>query len=250
MLKFNKILSYPISVIYYLCFAICLFVFHPIQWILFNVFGYQPHKKSVDVLNWFLMRCLNVLGSGFKAEMNTNLPAGSPVVIVSNHQSMWDIPPIVWHLRKYHPKFISKKSLGKGVPSVSYNLRHGGSILIDRKNKEESIEKIENFTRYLLENNRAGVIFAEGTRSKSNEIKAFKRGGLETLFENMKSGYVIPVSIKDSWKFQRWGMFPIQLGVKAKIIAHPAIKIDSMSVDELIDKVEGIVREGVNNADE
>lgn len=230
-----------------MCFAICLLVFHPIQWFLFNVFGYKAHKKSVDVLNWFLIRCLNILGSNFSAEMNSNLPAGVPVVIVSNHQSMWDIPPVVWYFRKYHPKFISKKSLGKGVPSVSYNLRHGGSILIDRKNKEESIEKIEKFAQYLVDNNRAGVIFAEGTRSRSNEIKDFKRGGLETLFANMKTGYVIPVSIKDSWKLQRWGMFPIQLGVNAKIIAHPAIKIESLGTTELIDKVEETIRKGMNS---
>lgn len=247
MLKLNKIISYPLSVIHYICFAICLLVFHPIQWFLFNVFGYKAHKKSVDVLNWFLIRCLNILGSNFSAEMNSNLPAGVPVVIVSNHQSMWDIPPVVWYFRKYHPKFISKKSLGKGVPSVSYNLRHGGSILIDRKNKEESIEKIEEFAQYLVDNNRAGVIFAEGTRSRSNEIKDFKRGGLETLFANMKTGYVIPVSIKDSWKLQRWGMFPIQLGVNAKIIAHPAIKIESLGTAELIDKVEETIRKGMNS---
>lgn len=247
MLKLNKIISYPLSVIHYICFAICLLVFHPIQWFLFNVFGYKAHKKSVDVLNWFLIRCLNILGSNFSAEMNSNLPAGVPVVIVSNHQSMWDIPPVVWYFRKYHPKFISKKSLGKGVPSVSYNLRHGGSILIDRKNKEESIEKIEKFAQYLVDNNRAGVIFAEGTRSRSNEIKDFKRGGLETLFANMKTGYVIPVSIKDSWKLQRWGMFPIQLGVEAKIIAHPAIKIESLGTTELIDKVEETIRKGMNS---
>lgn len=247
MLKLNKIISYPLSVIHYICFAICLLVFHPIQWFLFNVFGYKAHKKSVDVLNWFLIRCLNILGSNFSAEMNSNLPAGVPVVIVSNHQSMWDIPPVVWYFRKYHPKFISKKSLGKGVPSVSYNLRHGGSVLIDRKNKEESIEKIEKFAQYLVDNNRAGVIFAEGTRSRSNEIKDFKRGGLETLFANMKTGYVIPVSIKDSWKLQRWGMFPIQLGVNAKIIAHPAIKIESLGTAELIDKVEETIRKGMNS---
>ncbi|HEX8014157.1 MAG TPA: 1-acyl-sn-glycerol-3-phosphate acyltransferase, partial [Flavobacterium sp.] len=28
----QKIVSYPISVIYYLCFGLCLVVFHPIQW--------------------------------------------------------------------------------------------------------------------------------------------------------------------------------------------------------------------------
>src|SRR5690554_6353518 len=132
MLKLNKIISYPLSVIHYISFAICLLVFHPIQWFLFNVIVYKASLKYVDVLNWFLIRCLNMLGRNFSARMNSNVPAGVPVLIVSNHQSVCDIPPVVWYFRKYHPKFISKESLGKRVPSVSYTLRHRGSISIDR----------------------------------------------------------------------------------------------------------------------
>ena len=44
----EKLLSYPLSVVYYFCFGLCLVIFHPIQWICINVFGYQAHKKSVD----------------------------------------------------------------------------------------------------------------------------------------------------------------------------------------------------------
>ena len=63
-------------------------------------------------------------------------------MIVANHQSMNDIPPIIWYLRKHHPKFVSKMELGKGIPSVSYNLVHGGSVLIDRKNSKQAIGQI------------------------------------------------------------------------------------------------------------
>lgn len=51
----EKIISYPLSVIYYLLFGITLVFFHVVQWICFNLFGYKAHKKSVDVLSfsWF-----------------------------------------------------------------------------------------------------------------------------------------------------------------------------------------------------
>ena len=68
-----------------------------------------------------------------------------PLIIVSNHQSMNDIPPIIWYMRKYHPKFVSKIELGKGIPSVSYNLRHGGSALIDRKDSKQALVAIARF---------------------------------------------------------------------------------------------------------
>lgn len=242
-----KILSYPVSVIYYLLFGLTIVIFHPVQWICFNWFGYQAHKKSVDWLNWCLLRCQNILGTTFKTDIKVDVPAGVPVIIVSNHQSMWDIPPIIWFLRKYHPKFISKKELGSGIPSISYNLRHGGSVLIDRKDSRQALAAIEGFAAYLNENKRGGVIFPEGTRSKTGIPKPFRRSGLEMLFKNMPDAYVIPVSINNSWKLQRWGVFPIQLGVKFRIIAHPAVKTADFDVSELIDKVEKTITSSVYN---
>lgn len=234
----SKIISYPFSVMFYLLFGITILVFHPVQWVCFNWFGYTAHKKSVDCFNWTLLRCLNVLGTTFHVDIDPNIPRNVPIIIVSNHQSMWDISPLSWYLRKYHPKFISKVELGKGIPSVSYNLRHGGSILIDRKNPRQAIVELVKFSKYLQKFKRSGVIFPEGTRSKTGVPKPFRRTGLQTLFKKIPDGYVVPVTINNSWKLQRRGMFPIQLGVRLEIIAHPAIKIADFDIEMLIDKVE------------
>lgn len=236
-----KIISYPFSVLFYLFFGLTILVFHPIQWIAFNWFGYSAHKKTVDVFNWTLLRCINVLGTTFHVEISDTIPRDVPLIIVSNHQSMWDISPISWYLRKYHPKFISKVELGKGIPSISFNLRNGGSILIDRKNPRQAIVEMVKFSKYLQEFKRSGVIFPEGTRSKTGVPKPFRRTGLQTLFKKIPDGYVVPVTINNSWKLQRNGMFPIQMGVRLEMIAHPAIKISDYEVEALIDKVEAIV---------
>ena len=236
-----KIISYPFSVLFYLLFGITILVFHPIQWAAFNWFGYTAHKKTVDIFNWTIMRCLHALGTTFHVDINTKVPDNVPIIIVSNHQSMWEISTISWFLRKYHPKFISKVELGKGIPSISFNLRHGGSILIDRNNPRQAIVEMMKFSKYLQKYNRSGVIFAEGTRSKDGVPKPFRRSGLQTLFKKIPEGYVMPVTINNSWKLQRWGMFPMQLGVRFELLAHPAIKISDFEVEELIDKVEEIV---------
>ena len=47
----RKLLAYPLTIIYYVFFGLSLVIFHPIQWVCLNVFGYQAHKKSVDILN-------------------------------------------------------------------------------------------------------------------------------------------------------------------------------------------------------
>lgn len=193
------------------------------------------------------MRCLNVLGTTFHTRIDCEVPENVPVIIVSNHQSMWDIPPISWYFRKYHPKFISKVELGSGIPSVSYNLKHGGSILIDRKNPRQAIVEMVKFSKYLQKFNRSGVIFPEGTRSKTGVPKPFRRTGLQTLFKKIPDGYVIPVTLNNSWRLQRWGLFPIQLGVRLELTAHPAIRISDFEVEALIDKVEETVTSIIHN---
>jgi 1-acyl-sn-glycerol-3-phosphate acyltransferase len=129
----QKIISYPLSILYYLLFGFTLVFFHPVQWICFHLFGYQAHKKSVDILSFFLVANTYVLGTRYKIENRESIPNDVPLIIASNHQSLYDITTISWFLRKTHPKFISKIELGKGIPSISYNLNHGGSVLINRK---------------------------------------------------------------------------------------------------------------------
>src|SRR5690606_41438037 len=94
---------------YYFFLSISLLLFHPIQWVCLNLFGYQAHKTSVDVLQWFLMRSANILGTTFNVKGREYLPIDKPIIYVSNHQSMFDIVSIIWFLRKTHPKFVSKK---------------------------------------------------------------------------------------------------------------------------------------------
>ncbi|WP_432412176.1 lysophospholipid acyltransferase family protein [Rasiella sp. SM2506] len=236
-----KILSYPFSVVFYLLFGGTIVLFHPIQWIAFNWFGYHAHKIAVDALQWFLMRCLNVLGTRFTVELPDNLPVNKPVIIASNHQSMWDIPPLIWFLRKLHVKFISKIELGKGIPSISYNLRKGGSVLIDRKNPEQATAQIEKIAQYISSTHRAVVIFPEGTRSRDGYPKPFKTKGLKLLFKNAPDAFILPVSISNSWKLQRFGMFPIPMGVHLKMKVHEPIKISEYQPDALISLVEQTV---------
>lgn len=241
----EKLISYPISIIYYLVFGLILCIFHPIQWICLNVFGYQAHKKSVDYLNFFLVRCTHLLGTTYTIENRELAPKGVPVIIVANHQSMYDIPPIIWFLRKLHPKFISKKELGKGIPSVSYNLRHGGSVLIDRKDPKQALPQIKKVAEYIEKHNRSVVIFPEGTRSKTGHPKKFSENGLKILYKNASSAYILPISINNSWKMVRYGSFPMGLGNRLTFTIHQPLKVSDYSFEDLLEKTEKTVVSGI-----
>ena len=237
----EKIISYPISVVYYLCFGLFLVVFHPIQWICFNVFGYQAHKKSVDYLNFFLVRCTNLLGTTYSFKNKELIPKGVPVIFVANHQSMYDIIGMIWYLRKFHAKFVSKKELGKGVPSVSYNLRNGGSVLIDRNDPKAAIVEIKKLSEYIELHKRAAVIFPEGTRSKTGKPKEFAQSGFKILCKYAPSAYVVPISINNSWKMVKFGAFPMGLGNKLEFIIHEPIAVNQFSFEEILIKTETVI---------
>ena len=241
----RKLLAYPLTLIYFFFFGLILLVFHPIQWFCFNVFGYSAHKKSVDFLNFSLMKCLLFLGNTVSFKNPYNISTDSPIIIVANHQSMSDIPAIIWHMRKHHVKFVSKKELGKGIPSVSYNLRHGGSALIDRKNPRQAILAIRNFGKYIQDTKRAAVIFPEGTRSRDGVPKKFQTKGLETLIKYIPDATIVPISINNSWKTLRYGKFPMGIGNRLKFEVHEPLKVNEFEKDVLLESVEKTIKDNI-----
>src|SRR5690606_42056927 len=103
----EKILSYPVSVIYYLFFGLSLLIFHPIQWICLKFFGYQAHKKSVDYLNFALLSCTRIAGTRYSFKNREIIPTGVTLNIVTNQQSKYNNIGLIWYRCRLHTKFIS-----------------------------------------------------------------------------------------------------------------------------------------------
>ena len=241
----SKIFAYPLTILYYTFFGLFLLLFHPIQWICLKTFGYAAHKKSVDYLNFFLVRTAHILGTRYSFKNRHLIPENVPLIIVSNHQSMYDIPALIWFLRKHHVKFVSKQELGKGIPSVSFNLRHGGSVLIDRKDADQALKAIENLGKYIENNKRSAVIFPEGTRSRTGQPKRFSENGLRTLCEFAPSAYIVPVSINNSWRLDGHGAFPLGLGVHLKFEVHQPIAVSKASFEAIFKETEKAILLGI-----
>ncbi|WP_317041856.1 lysophospholipid acyltransferase family protein [Aquimarina aggregata] len=242
----KRILSYPLSVIFYLLFGLTLVIFHLLQWLGVTLGGAKAHRGVINIMNLCLLRCLHALGVTFSFKNQHDLPKNKPLIIVSNHQSMFDIPLISWYLRRHKPKFISKIELGKGIPSISFNLRHGGHVLIDRKNPKQSIPALSKFGKYIAEHNFAAVIFPEGTRSKDGNPKEFAATGLKILFKNAPEALVVPVTINNSWKLVKYGNFPMGIGIHLTLEVQEPISIDK-EPELLIKKIEERVTLAIRN---
>jgi len=242
----TKFLGYIFSPIFYFFFFLMLCIFHPIQWICYRFFGYKAHKVSVDALNFFLTYCNWFLGNSVTFINHQQLPSDQPIIFVANHQSMYDIPGMIWYLRKHQPKFISKIELTKNIPSISYNLRVGGGANIDRKDSKQAVSEIIKLGRRLKENNWSTVIFAEGTRAKDGKIKPFNVGGIATLLKVVPNALVVPVAIENSWKIVRYGMFPLTVGNPIRWTVLAPVDQIGKSSEEIVLAAENAIRIKLN----
>ncbi len=239
----KKNFAYILSPVYLLYFGLVLLIFHPVQVVCRWIGGYQLRKKSVDILNYLLVFGLKIIGAKISFNGFENLPQNRPFIIVSNHQSTFDIPPIVWGFRKHHPKFVSKKELGKGIPSISYNLRHGGSALIDRKNPRQAVTEIMKLGKHIETENYCASIFPEGTRSKTGKVKSFQHAGIASLLKYAPSALIVPFVIDGNSYLMKNGYYPLSFGANLNYTVLPAIDPANRDAKELTLEVENKIKE-------
>lgn len=238
----NKILGYIFTPLHYLFFGLFLCLFHPVQWLSFKLGGQEAHKRSVDILNLFLLSTYFVLGSRISFKNPYKIPVDRPVIFIANHQSMYDIPPLIWFLRKHHAKFISKIELTKGIPSISFNLRHGGGANIDRKDSKQAVAEILKLAERMNAFNWSTVIFPEGTRSKDGQVKPFAVGGVATLLKKVPNALIVPVAIKDSWKLVQYGSFPLSFGERMSWEVLEPIEPGNKALEDVVAMAEKSIR--------
>lgn len=242
----KKLIGFFLTPLFYICFSISLIVFHPIQWLCLKLGGYQAHKKSVDILNGLLVACNYILFNRTQFIDNKNIPTGRPVIFIANHQSTYDIPPLIYFLRRFHGKFISKIELAHaGIPSISFNLIHGGAANIDRKDPKQSISEILKLAINMKSKNWSAFIFPEGTRTKTGQIKPFSIGGIATLLKKIPDALVVPIAIKGSYRMVEYGTFPLRPFTNMSWEVLDPIDTTGLNIEEIVKKAEEIIRQKV-----
>jgi 1-acyl-sn-glycerol-3-phosphate acyltransferase len=244
----SKLLGYIFSPLQYLAFGLCLLVFHPVQWLSLRLGGYSAHKRSVDILNYCLLSTYLLAGCRVKFHNKQQLPLNRSIIFVANHQSMYDISPLIWHLRKYHAKFISKIELTRGIPSISFNLIHGGGANIDRKDPKQSISEILRLAGRMRDNKWSAVIFPEGTRTKTGKMKPFAVGGVSTLLKKVPDALLVPIAITGSWELTRYGTYPLNFGTDITYVVLPPVEPAGRTAEEVIAEAEMVIKETVEGA--
>ncbi|GAA4097561.1 lysophospholipid acyltransferase family protein [Mucilaginibacter panaciglaebae] len=242
----RKFLGYILSPIAIIAFMVVLVIFQPLQWLAYKLFGYSAHKKVVDLLNLCLFSTVYLVGNTVTFTNKQNLPAGRPIIFMANHQSLLDIPPLIYYLRKYHAKFISKIELTRGIPSISYNLKVGGGANIDRNDPRQSLMEIGKLGTRMKEKRWSAVIFPEGTRSKTGKVKPFQAGGIAIILKKCPDALIVPIAIDGSWEMIKYGLYPLNTFTKMTWQVLEPIEPGFGTVEEIVKEAENRIKIALN----
>lgn len=123
-------------------------------------------------------------------------------MIISNHQSLLDIPLYMNFFCERDLRFVAKVELSRNVPLISPMLRSQGHCFISRSgHTASSMKKIEQFARRVLGKNQIPVLFPEGTRSRDGSVGKFYSGG----FRKLAAATKLPIALcalDGGWKMR------------------------------------------------
>ncbi len=241
MEKLRRSVGWLLTIPFGIAFGLTMAFFHP----LFMVETRFPDRIRAKFFQWLsvavLMDLRIFLFAKVRVQRGPKLPADRPLIILSNHQSTFDIPMIVLCAPEHYVRFVSKKELGKWLPSCSIILRHG-CALIDRKDSRQALSAITELGERAEKNNYAVSIFPEGTRARDGKIKRFQAGGVAALLKSMPSALVVPMLVEGPWEIYKYGMRPIPAWPLVSIKVLEPIEPGGLSAIELTNLVQSKIQ--------
>jgi len=171
-----------------------------------------------------------------------NIARGQSYVVVSNHQSSYDIFVLFGWLG-IDLKWVIKTELRK-YPVFGYAAVKGGNIIIDRSNPKEAYESLEK-ARQKIVNGTSIIMLPEGTRSRTGQLGKFKKGAFWLARElNLP---ILPITITGTREI----LLPKTLDLfpgRATMRIHKPVDVtqyDDDPLDRLIDRVREIIYTGI-----
>lgn len=125
---------------------------------------------------WWAFCALKLAGVKIEADLGALKP-GVQYIFISNHQSNFDIPVLLYALRGYNVRLVAKESLFR-IPLFGSAMKKTGHIEIDRENRVKSVRALEEAVK-ASQRGRSILVFPEGSRNLDQEkLGEFKPGGM------------------------------------------------------------------------
>jgi 1-acyl-sn-glycerol-3-phosphate acyltransferase len=212
----SRVRDWVLTIPFLLLFGLALLLFDVAGRVVrpFSLRGFEVVMAS---LQWTLMKLFGICGTRVIVERHPEVRPSTGYALISNHQSLFDIAMIGGLLFSNYPKYVAKRELGRWIPSISLNLRHGGNAIIDRKDREQAVAAITEMATTAQRRDVSVVIFPEGTRSRDGRLQRFKASGAEALLAAADRLPVVPTTIDGSWRLLRHNLKPVPFGITVRV---------------------------------
>ena len=171
-----------------------------------------------------------------RAELAT---PGESFVLMSNHQSLYDVP-VIYQALDRRIRMVAKKELFR-VPVWGRAMQRAGFISLDRSNRERSKETLLASADTLHEGTSIWIA-PEGTRSKDGQLGAFRKGGFHLA---LQSGCrILPITIVGTRAVLPAKGARVTDGCSVRVVLHPPVDPRSFGEarrEELIEHVRNVI---------
>jgi 1-acyl-sn-glycerol-3-phosphate acyltransferase len=151
----------PLIVLSTACFGVVSFVI--------SLFDRTP-PRQLRVARAWARSLLRIAGVNVTVE---GLQPGGNYVFVSNHVSYMDIPVVLGMIPEEF-LFLAKSSLFH-IPLLGTHLKTAGHVMVPLEDPRSAIKTLQH-TAALLRDGRSTLVFPEGGRSETGELREFKDG--------------------------------------------------------------------------
>jgi len=131
---------------------------------------------------WVTTRPISVIGGCVIPRAPRIVPTRPGVLILMNHQSLFDIPLVVQTVQGGYPRIVTRKRYTTWIPVISHMIRMYQYPVVDPSaNAAVMRQALDELAQASAETEVPIAVFPEGTRTKDGEIGRFKRGGLSRI---------------------------------------------------------------------
>ena len=157
---------------------------------------------------------------GVRVEGRENIDPGQSYVLVSNHQSQYDIF-VLYGWLGVDFKWVMKKEL-RNVLGIGVACHRLGHVFIDRSNRATAIAALDDAKKKIVDGTSV-VFFPEGTRSRSGRLKPFKKGAFRMAIDLGLP--ILPLTITGTRDVLPAGTSDLMPGL-ARLVIHPPVEVE------------------------
>lgn len=164
-------------------------------------------------------------------------------VVVANHLSLFDIW-VLYACLNMDLRWVAKKEV-RYIPIIGISCVALGHIFVDRSNHTKAMASLDK-ARNRIVNGTSILFFPEGTRSRTGELKPFKKGAFHMAQDlNLP---VLPVSIIGTREILPSDTARLTPAREVTLVIHPPIRSDEQDVDSLIARAQSAIRSGLETS--